>query len=183
FLQHEKWLCSMLGDVQELPFLDDPRYQQQRDVLESRIRSEINLLQDRRLRDWCKQTPPTADHSAPQAEHYHWMARLLSRPGMEDIMSSANRHAETVPKEKQRDIWDAPLFQNFKGPDGISSFAHGPSHESRYLFSLSIDGFNPFYTKVAKQNVSVTGIYMVCLNLPPHLRYLPENTYLVGIIP
>ena len=48
---------------------------------------------------------------------------------------------------------------------------------------MSIDSFNPYQSKQAKQVVSVTGIYLVCLNLPPHLRYLPENLCLVGIIP
>ncbi|OBZ77594.1 hypothetical protein A0H81_02219 [Grifola frondosa] len=37
--------------------------------------------------------------------------------------------------------------------------------------------------KEAKQKVTSTAMYMVCLNLPPHLRYLPENVYLAGVIP
>ena len=80
------------------------------------------------------------------------------------------------------DVWDAPVFHQFKGVSG-EPFISGPEGEGRYLFSLSVDGFNPFQAKEAKQNVMVTGIYMVCLNLPMHLRYLPENTYLVGVIP
>ena len=30
---------------------------------------------------------------------------------------------------------------------------------------------------------SSTGIWMVLLNLPPHLRYLEENIYVAGVIP
>jgi hypothetical protein len=37
--------------------------------------------------------------------------------------------------------------------------------------------------KTAKQKASSTGIWLVLLNLPPHLRYLPENVFLVGVIP
>ena len=62
-------------------------------------------------------------------------------------------------------------------------FVFGPPGEGRYVFALYVDGFNPYQSKEAKQVATVTGIYLVCLNLPPHLRYLPENTLLVGIIP
>ncbi|KAJ2913364.1 hypothetical protein MD484_g7039, partial [Candolleomyces efflorescens] len=37
--------------------------------------------------------------------------------------------------------------------------------------------------KTAKQSCSSTGIWMVLLNLPWHLRYLPQNIYLAGVIP
>ncbi|RDB25398.1 hypothetical protein Hypma_008131 [Hypsizygus marmoreus] len=37
--------------------------------------------------------------------------------------------------------------------------------------------------KIAKQSASSTGIWLVLLNLPPHLRYLPENMFLAGVIP
>ncbi|PIL32244.1 hypothetical protein GSI_05489 [Ganoderma sinense ZZ0214-1] len=110
-----------------------------------------------------------------------WLARLLSRSGMEDIMDTMTDRAEGNPKVVMRDIWDAPVFRNLK-KDG-APFVRGPPDEARYVFGLSIDSFNPFQSKEAKQNVSVTGIYLVCYNLPPHLRYLPENIYLVGVIP
>ncbi len=51
------------------------------------------------------------------------------------------------------------------------------------VFSLAIDGFNPYQNKPAKQTATCTAIYMVCLSLPPHIRYLPEYMYLVGVIP
>ena len=46
-----------------------------------------------------------------------------------------------------------------------------------------MDGFNPFHTKEAGKKVSIGAIYMVCLNLPPFLRYRLENIFLVGVIP
>ena len=46
-----------------------------------------------------------------------------------------------------------------------------------------MDGFNPFHAKEAGKKVSIGAIYMVCLNLPPFLRYRLENIFLVGVIP
>ncbi|KAG2738628.1 hypothetical protein P692DRAFT_20673624, partial [Suillus brevipes Sb2] len=63
------------------------------------------------------------------------------------------------------DIWHASTFRQFRGPDD-KLFLSPMIDEGRYLFSLGVDGFNPFQNKVAKQNVTVTGMYMVCLNLP-----------------
>ncbi|KAG1850767.1 hypothetical protein C8R48DRAFT_613151, partial [Suillus tomentosus] len=108
-----------------------------------------------------------------------WMARFISRPGVENLLDSAACPHEGTDME---DIWHASTFRQFCGPDG-KLFLSPTIHEGRYLFSLGVDGFNPFQNKVAKQNVTVTGMYMVCLNLPPDLRYLPENMYLVGVIP
>lgn len=46
-----------------------------------------------------------------------------------------------------------------------------------------MDGFNPYRNIQAGKKVSVGAIYMVCLNLPPEIRYRFENMYLVGVIP
>lgn len=114
-------------------------------------------------------------------EMKEWLARLLSRHGVEDLMDAANTEATGQAKADMSDILDAPIFRNLL-KDGVP-FLQAPPGEGRYVFALSIDSFNPFQSKEAKQNVAVTGVYMICLNLPPHLRYLPENVYLVGVIP
>ncbi|EJD34026.1 hypothetical protein AURDEDRAFT_40163, partial [Auricularia subglabra TFB-10046 SS5] len=49
-------------------------------------------------------------------------------------------------------------------------------------FSLCVDGFGPFGSSSNKV-VHAYGIFLVCLNLPLHLRYLDENIYLAGIVP
>jgi hypothetical protein len=46
-----------------------------------------------------------------------------------------------------------------------------------------VDWFNPHGNKTSGKKKSVGSIAMVLLNLPPSLRYKPENMYLVGIIP
>nr|VWO99119.1 Zn(2)-C6 fungal-type domain-containing protein [Ganoderma boninense] len=110
-----------------------------------------------------------------------WLGRLLSRDGLEEMMDAAATRLMEPPKAVMEDIWDAPVLRELL-KDG-RPFVLGPPEEGRYIFGLYVDSFNPYQSKEAKQTVSVTGIYLVCLNLPPHLRYLPENTLLVGVIP
>ena len=113
-----------------------------------------------------------------------WLARLLARKGIEDVMDASVRTASDsrLPPDVKSDIWDALFVRNLRMTDG-TRFVDGPPEEGRYVFGLAVDGFNPPQSKQAKQTVTVTGIYLYCLNLPPHLRYLPENMLLVGVIP
>jgi len=62
-------------------------------------------------------------------------------------------------------------------------FLLGPIDETCLAFSFSMDSFNPYHMKEAKQTVSSTAIWLVLLNLPSHLQYHPENMFLAGIIP
>ncbi|KAJ2912519.1 hypothetical protein MD484_g7899, partial [Candolleomyces efflorescens] len=80
------------------------------------------------------------------------------------------------------DIWSSQVFQELQDQSG-EKFFPGPEDELRLVFSLSVDSFNPFHNKTAKQTASSTGIWMVLLNLPREARYLPENMYLAGVIP
>lgn len=94
-----------------------------------------------------------------------WVGRLLSRPGMEDIIDSATVHAQTT---DSHDIWSSKIFNTLKDSNGAPFFP-GSNSEGRLVFSMSVDSFNPFHNKTAKQSVSSTGIWMVLLNLPQHL--------------
>ncbi len=111
-----------------------------------------------------------------------WLARMLSRKDIEDVMDKMLKRAAGAAKPIMMDLWDAPVFRELRTEDG-NRFVDAPPGEGRLIFGLSLDGFNPFQNKEAKQDVTVTGIYVYCLNLPPHLRYRPENMYLVGVIP
>jgi hypothetical protein len=109
-----------------------------------------------------------------------WAGGLLARPGFEDKMDSQwNTSKPDI--DRMRDIFDGEMLCNFNGLDG-KHFSVG-GEEGRYVFSLSVDFFNPLSNKQAGKKVSVGLISLVCLNLPPELRYKPENMFLAGVIP
>src|SRR6202789_3244416 len=109
-----------------------------------------------------------------------WFAGLLSRPGYEEHMDSAWQ--SKAPEDGiMYDIFDGDYIRDFKGPDG-RCFSLG-GEEGRYVFSLSVDFFNPYTNKQSGKKISVGLISVVCLNLPPSMRYKPENMFLSGIIP
>jgi len=100
---------------------------------------------------------------------------------MEDILESEPFELPS-PEAPVDDILHSKLFQELKGPSN-EPFFPVPPREGRLVFSLSVDSFNPFHNKTAKQTVSSMGIWLVVLNLAQHLHYLLENMYPVGVIP
>ena len=109
-----------------------------------------------------------------------WVAGLISRPGFEDQMDAA-WDATVVDNETMSNIFDEVGLKTFNGPDG-KHFREGGS-EGHYVFSLCVDFFNPRGNKQAGKSISCGLISLVCLNLPPDIRYKPENMFLAGIIP
>lgn len=109
-----------------------------------------------------------------------WLGRLLSRPGIEDILDQYPVEASQLRDGKfMSDIWSSPAIQELKGPDG-KPFLEGPNGEARLLFGFATDGFNPFYNKTAKQVVTTTGFWLILYNFPPHQRFLFENMCYLG---
>jgi hypothetical protein len=107
----------------------------------------------------------------------------LSRKGIEEhLASQPYLDAGEVKPTVIDDIWLSDVFLNLKDASG-RPFYPGPSTEGQLVFSLSVDSFDPFGNKTAKQSISSTGIWLVLLNLPWYLRYLPQNMYVAGIIP
>ena len=120
----------------------------------------------------------------PRRKYVHqslkeWMGRMLSRPGIEEIIDEAPHR---TPTGRISDIWDSSVFQNFRDDDGTPFFAKRGT-EGRYAFSLGADSFHPLGNLEAKQSISSTAIYMVLLNLPENERYKYKNMYLAGVIP
>ena len=108
-----------------------------------------------------------------------WIGWLLSRPAIDDEVFKGFRRPR---RKRMEDIWDgAHLCRVLLKRD--ERFLPGPDNETRLAFSFSMDSFNPYHMKEAKQTVSSTAIWLILLNLPPHLRYRPENMFLAGIIP
>ena len=111
-----------------------------------------------------------------------WPGSQLSEPGLEAKMNAAwSQTRESKRSDTMRDIFDGEMLQNFKGPDG-KHFGQ-EEDEGRYVFSLSIDFFNPLSNKESWKKVSVGIISLVCLSLPPKIHYRAEGMCLVGIIP
>ena len=81
------------------------------------------------------------------------------------------------------DIKDGTRVKELGGPDGATFWDGLKRGELRLVWSLSIDWFNPRGNKAAGKSTSTGSIVMACLNLPPSLRYKPENLFLVGVIP
>jgi hypothetical protein len=109
-----------------------------------------------------------------------WVASLLSRPGYEDMMDDAWGARHRGDPDCLSDIFDGTVLRNFKGPDGRLFGAIGA--EGHYAFSLNVDFFNPHGNSTGK-SISCGIMALVCLNLPPNLRYKPDNMFLAGIIP
>ncbi|KAF8224093.1 hypothetical protein L208DRAFT_1425884 [Tricholoma matsutake] len=79
------------------------------------------------------------------------------------------------------DIWQSQVFHSLKDVYS-NAFFPPPAGEGQIVFSLSLDGFNPYSNKIAGMHVKSTGIWLVVLNLPPHLHYLHENVCHLGTI-
>lgn len=112
-----------------------------------------------------------------------WLGALLSRSGYEKKMDLSWDSCQPGrdPSLEMKDIFDGGILHNFKGPDGLHfSVGHG---EARYIFSMCVDFFNPLGNKQAGKKKSIGLISLVCLNLPPELRYHPENMFLYGVVP
>lgn len=109
-----------------------------------------------------------------------YFAQLFARSDLKDYLY-VNPSRNSRDSDEAWDVWDAPGLREFEYIDG-KPFIESKD-ESRLIFSLNFDGFNPFGNREAGKVVKAGAIYLVCLNLPPAIRYNIENMYLVGIIP
>ncbi len=100
-----------------------------------------------------------------------WVGRLLSRPSIEEYVFKA---FQRPCKEYMEDMWDAGHLCKILLKKG-EWFLPGPANETRLAFSFSMDSLNPYHMKEAKQTVSSTAIWLILLNLPPHLQYQDIN--------
>lgn len=119
--------------------------------------------------------------------HFHdYLAGLLSRPDLEDVMDKSCddlfKSRNDPPPEYVNDFWQAKFIRSFEGPQPGKLFIDRRA-EGRFAFTLNVDSFNVEGMRIRGATKSCSLISMVCLNLPPEIRYKPENIYIAGIIP
>jgi hypothetical protein len=108
-----------------------------------------------------------------------WLAELICRPG---ILKHLARKPTPSDVDGTTDVLQGNWVNDLLMEDG-RPFAKSPAGELHLTFALSIDFFNPLLNKAAGKSVSSGSIALICLNLPGHLRYLPKNVYVHGIVP
>jgi hypothetical protein len=107
-----------------------------------------------------------------------WVSRFLSRPGVEELLETTR----PTPQETMTDFWGATYLNRFPDSSG-ASFFDTKVENLRLAFMIYHDFFNPFSNKMAGKQRSVGIVLMVCLNLPPEIRYNRENVYAASVIP
>ncbi|KDQ34156.1 hypothetical protein PLEOSDRAFT_1033831, partial [Pleurotus ostreatus PC15] len=104
-----------------------------------------------------------------------WITVLLSRSGIDRALhASFAQFQANLPHDRMRDIQDSPAWQSLR------NFLQSPYH---LIFGMYVDWFNPFTNKIAGKVASCGAIVLYCLSLPLEIRFLPENVYILGIMP
>ena len=108
-----------------------------------------------------------------------WLGWLLSRPAIDEEVFKAFWKPH---KDCMEDMWDGKHLCRILLKKG-KRFLPGPVDEMHLAFSFSMDSFNPYHMKEAKQTVLSTAIWLTLLNLPLHLWNRPKNMFLAGVLP
>ncbi|KAJ7050117.1 hypothetical protein C8F01DRAFT_1348131 [Mycena amicta] len=146
-----------------------------------RYKCNTDLLSD-------SKTSPKKPFLSPSFEDY--LARLVSDPNKEAMMQQASADAKSppprapgAPKDHIHHVFGGSFFKNFMGPKSDKLFVDsGDTSNLRLAFSISLDFFPPHGATPRSSSASIGVLTAHCLNLPQHLRFLPENVYL-SIIP
>lgn len=117
---------------------------------------------------------------------HDYLASLLSRKDLEIAMNKScddlMKDVGNSPPEYVKDVWEAQFLRTFNYPTDRQTLFIDRGEEGRFAFSLNIDFFNIEGMRIHGATTSTGLISMACLNLPPEIRYKPENLY-AAIIP
>ncbi|KIY61037.1 hypothetical protein CYLTODRAFT_480817 [Cylindrobasidium torrendii FP15055 ss-10] len=103
-----------------------------------------------------------------------WLEFFLGRQEIEDALQRTHTQAPAPLGGTMSDVFDSPAWAYTR------SYRQTPYH---LVFALYIDWFNPYTNKIAGKVISCGAIVLYCLSLPPEIRYLPENVFVVGLTP
>ncbi|KAJ3780589.1 hypothetical protein GGU10DRAFT_279114 [Lentinula aff. detonsa] len=105
-----------------------------------------------------------------------WLQCFLSRSSIDKCLNRTFTTKTQCPAQQDRmhDIQDSPFWHSIR-----------PNMSSPYdlIFSVYVDWFNPLGNKQAGKQISCGAIVLYCLNLPFDIRFLPENIFVVGMMP
>ncbi|KAG0138869.1 hypothetical protein CROQUDRAFT_55550, partial [Cronartium quercuum f. sp. fusiforme G11] len=108
-----------------------------------------------------------------------WLCWFLSKLTIEDEIKKWSEELSQSTTCKIHDIQQSPAWKEITWPDSPST---GPALLN-LVFSLFIDWFNPQGNRKRGAQQSFSVLSLNCLNLPPSLRNLIQNTCVAGITP
>lgn len=110
-----------------------------------------------------------------------WITRFVARPEIEEALEKTLITSRKPYKNSNdvSDIHESYAWKRFRDRNGVQYTASS----GNLTFGMFVDGINPYGNKISGRKASITFIVLVCLTLPFELRYLPENLFLVGIVP
>ncbi|KIP01753.1 hypothetical protein PHLGIDRAFT_38447, partial [Phlebiopsis gigantea 11061_1 CR5-6] len=122
-------------------------------------------------------------------QHFHdYVAGLLTQPEIEAAMDRTcdefSQAKQYPPPSHVKNPFEAQFLRDFYYDKSSNAlFLDRPRDEGRYAFALCVDFFSVEGKSLHNARADLGMIVMACLNIPPEIRYKPENLYLVGIIP
>ncbi|KAG0140877.1 hypothetical protein CROQUDRAFT_99490 [Cronartium quercuum f. sp. fusiforme G11] len=108
-----------------------------------------------------------------------WLSWFLSKSTIEDKIHNWSKELSQSTMNKIHDIQQSPAWKEMTWPDSPST---GPAPLD-LLVSLFINWFNPQSNRKRGAQQSFGVLSFNCLNLPPSLRNLIQNTCVAGITP
>ncbi|KAJ7351170.1 hypothetical protein DFH08DRAFT_694595 [Mycena albidolilacea] len=136
----------------------------------SRIQCKTELWQTQRFGKESKQVPITTFNTQ---NFESWLEWFLSRKSTKDYLAESYQRPAAADGEEMADLQDSPRWKKLKEL----------GDKYNLVFGLYIDWFNPrfssnLYICALGKQVSTGIVILYCLNLPPEVRYLPENVFI-----
>jgi hypothetical protein len=142
----------------------------------------LNICNARLTKPGAPGSPPVPIKPFTYQPFESWLSRMLARPDFTNGLETTSRSWSDTVTSVCSDIFGGRALRDLLWSDG-KPFVKRLDRELRLVFTMNIDWFNPLGRKTSGKHGSIGAIYMVCMNLPPHMRYRVENVYLAGIIP
>jgi len=111
---------------------------------------------------------------------FDYLARLHACPQFEEYLEQSMQ-AHPRAGGGMEDVMDGSYLSQLKDCHG-GPWRRIEGHASHLTLALFVDWFQPHSGK-HHEKTTVGGIYLICLDLPPHLRYKSEYIFMLANIP